>query len=310
MTDGDRPADRDRDEDLRERLAELEDVLSRLRSDLRDEVGTRSRVPRPPSPAELLRFTERYTLPTVIALLEAAIRSLELLRATLRLADPERRGVVDGPDTDGSSDRLADVRDGTAAGVRRSLSELRTALSAADLPREATSRELLEDARTLSAEIDELLAEFSTDPGTKNGIDPDDSTDRRSDPGEGVSIDVRDPDSSPNSDSESTSTADEDSDSASTVNEDSDPEASSSGTADDASPPAVDVDAELESIKDELADDDTNGDEKAGEEPDEAEPDGEETGSNEASGNEPGGDEASANGSDADDTTAGDDPAA
>jgi hypothetical protein len=300
MTDGDRPADRDRDEDLRERLAELEDVLSRLRSDLRDEVGTRSRVPRPPSPAELLRFTERYTLPTVIALLEAAIRSLELLRATLRLADPERRGVVDGPDTDGSSDRLADVRDGTAAGVRRSLSELRTALSAADLPREATSRELLEDARTLSAEIDELLAEFSTDPGTENGIDPDDSTDRRSDPGEGVSIDVRDPHSSPNSDS----------DSASTVNEDSDSEASSSGTADDASPPAVDVDAELESIKDELADDDTNGDEKAGEEPDEAEPDGEETGSNEASGNESGGDEASGNGSDDDDTTAGDDPAA
>jgi len=43
--------------------------------------------PAPPTPRELLRFSEQYTIPTLIALLESGIRSLELLRATLRLLD-------------------------------------------------------------------------------------------------------------------------------------------------------------------------------------------------------------------------------
>lgn len=264
MTSGDRSSGSDPDEEaLRERIAELEDVLSQLRSDLHGEANARNRFPRPPGPLELLRFTERYTLPTLIALLEATIRSLELLRATLRLADPDRRidgDGVGGIGGDGSHDRLADVRDGTAAGVRRTLSELRTALSETDLPREATSRELLEDARELSAEIDDLLAGESADRGGENGSDRADSgrdSNRNSNQGssreEGVSIDVRDPDG-PDAAEDRDSGED---DSA----EDRDPDTDDSGAdrVDEDPVPEVDVDAELASIKEELDEDGENG---------------------------------------------------
>jgi len=77
-----------RDDDLEERLDELEDVLSELRRDLRETERDRRGPPRPPRLSELVRFTEQYTIPTVIALLETTIKSLELVQGTLRLADP------------------------------------------------------------------------------------------------------------------------------------------------------------------------------------------------------------------------------
>ncbi|WP_434521431.1 DUF7547 family protein [Halorubrum sp. AS12] len=145
-----------RDDDLEERLDELEDVLSELRSDLRETERDRRGPPRPPRLSELVRFTEQYTIPTLIALLETTIKSLELLQGTLRLADPER-SVAEG--AEGAGDRLADVRDGASAGLSRSLSELRTALSEADLPEEAASRSIIADARDLTAEIESRIDE-------------------------------------------------------------------------------------------------------------------------------------------------------
>lgn len=150
--------DRPRDDDLEERLDELEDVLSELRRDLQREERDRRGPPRPPRLSELLRFTEQYTIPTLIALLETTIKSLELLRGTLRLADPGRGLDVDDR-ADGATDRLADVRDGASAGLARSLSELRTALSEADLPEDAASRSIIEDARDLTAEIEDRIEE-------------------------------------------------------------------------------------------------------------------------------------------------------
>ena len=151
-----------RDDDLDERLDELEDVLSELRRDLRETERDRRGPPRPPRLSELVRFTEQYTIPTVIALLETAIQSLELLRGTLRLADPGR-SVAEGSSE--TSDRLADVRDGATAGLSRSLSELRTALSNADLPEDAASRSIVADARDLTAEIESRIEE------TRRGAD-------------------------------------------------------------------------------------------------------------------------------------------
>ncbi|GAA0714833.1 hypothetical protein J2744_002238 [Halorubrum trapanicum] len=145
-----------RDDDLEERLDELEDVLSELRSDLRETERDRRGPPRPPRLSELVRFTEQYTIPTLIALLETTIKSLELLQGTLRLADPGR-SVAEG--AEGAGDRLADVRDGASAGLSRSLSELRTALSEADLPEEAASRSIIADARDLTAEIESRIDE-------------------------------------------------------------------------------------------------------------------------------------------------------
>jgi hypothetical protein len=148
-----------RDDDLDERLDELEDVLSELRSDLRSTDRDRREPrspPRPPRLAELVRFTEQYTIPTVIALLETTITSLELLRGTLRLLDPGR-DVGDG--TEATGGRLADVQNGAATGLARSLSELRAALSEADLPEEAASRSIIEEARNLTAEIESRIDE-------------------------------------------------------------------------------------------------------------------------------------------------------
>jgi len=253
-----------RDDDLDERLDELEDVLSELRSDLRS-----TDPPRPPRLAELVRFTEQYTIPTVIALLETTITSLELLRGTLRLLDPGR-DVGDG--TEATRGRLADVQNGAATGLARSLSELRAALSEADLPEEAASRSIIEEARNLTAEIESRIDESRReadaarrqDRGGRRGDDRDgrrgddrgragDDRRRRDDRGRSqredrgdgaVHIDVTDPDASRD-----------------------DPPADGSDAADaaDENPPAVDVESELESIKSQLdaADDEDDGDDAA-----------------------------------------------
>ena len=240
-----------RDDDLEERLDELEDVLGELRADLRETERDRRGPPRPPRLSELVRFTEQYTIPTLIALLETTIKSLELLQGTLRLADPGR-SVAEG--AEGAGDRLADVRDGATAGLSRSLSELRTALSEADLPEEAASRSIIADARDLTAEIESRIDEGRREADAardrrlgrdrdggrddrdrrrnEEGADRDDGRhdrdETRSDRGDDASpvqIDVTDPGEG---------------------GEDG-AEGEAAGDADD--PPEVDVESELESIK-------------------------------------------------------------
>jgi len=250
-----------REDELEERLDELEDVLGELRRDLEETERERRGPPRPPSLSDLVRFTEQYTIPTVIALLETTIKSLELLRGTLRLADPGR-GLGDGA----TADRFADVREGASAGLARSLAELRTALSEADLPEEAASRSIIADARDLTAEIESRIEEGRREADTARRQTPrDDSRGGRSDrtpeaggretddrdagrgrdggsPGgdRGVRIDVTDPDAEPEDDAGSEGHDEPEDDPA----------------------PEVDVESELESIKRQI--DDEAGD--AGEE--------------------------------------------
>ncbi|WP_280588087.1 hypothetical protein [Halorubrum sp. Boch-26] len=245
-----------RDDELEERLDELEDVLSELRRDLREGERDSRGPPRPPRLSELLRFTEQYTIPTIIALLETTIKSLELLRGTLRLADPGR-SVAD--DAGAATDRLADVRDGASAGLARSLSELRTALSEADLPEEAASRSIIADARDLTAEIESQIEEGrrGADAARRSGRDDDRRSDRgaggrdsdardgdraRDDDspgqGRGVRIDVTDPDA-----------------------ESGGPEGDAAGDDPEAGPaPEVDVESELESIKRQIDGDEDDAD--------------------------------------------------
>ena len=221
-----------RDDELEERLDELEDVLTELRRDLRESGGDRREPPRPPSLSELLRFTERYTIPTVIALLETTIKSLELLRGTLRLADPGR-SVAD--DAGATADRLADVRDGASAGLARSLSELRTALSEADLPEEAASRSIIAAARDLTAEIESRIEEGrrQADAARRPDRDEDRVRDDASGGDRGVRIDVTDPDAEPG-------------------------EPAADEAAEDDPAPEVDVESELESIKRQVDGDDAD----------------------------------------------------
>ncbi|WP_311173664.1 DUF7547 family protein [Halobellus ordinarius] len=199
--------DADRDEaDLRVLLDDLETTLSALQNELSAEAGRppaddqagdgsrdrrgstridpdshRGRMrrdpPRPPSLRDLFRFTEQYTLPTVISLLETTIQSLELLRGVLRVADPER-SAFDPRDSGSGRTRATDLGDevtragrdavsgmgrGAVSGLERTLSELQRALSESDLPEEETSRELLQDAQRLSGEVAERLAAAQTE---------------------------------------------------------------------------------------------------------------------------------------------------
>lgn len=267
MTPRDPPRDPPRDDDLAERLDELEDVLTELRRDLRREerdgrTGRRERrpfePPRPPRISELLRFTEQYTIPTLIALLETTIKSLKLLQGTLRLADPDRSALDDGTRAgsraaDAAGDRLAGVRDEATTGLARSLSELQTALSEADLPEDAASRSILEEARDLTAEIETRIQEGRRDAdaardrrlGRTNGRD-----DENEDAGV-VHIDVQDPDEAAERDASESVDTDGDHD------------------ANDSAAPEVDVESELESIKKQLDDPekepDSGGDEADGE---------------------------------------------
>jgi hypothetical protein len=223
----DRPRDRD---ELEDQLDDLEQTLTDLRSELRSE--RRRGPPKPPSLSELLRFTEEYTIPTLIALLEATIQSLELLRRTLRLADPNRAVKKEGEAARSRLDRV-----GTEAGnqLAGALSELRTALSEADLPDNPESRRLIDDARDLTGEIEGRLRDAERSvrdnrdrerrDGRESRRDTDSSRDR------GVMIDVTDAGGDGRGAADG---ADADAD------------------GDDSDAPEVDVESELESIKDEL----------------------------------------------------------
>lgn len=311
MTDRDVDRDHDPDhtngsgtgssrEDLEARLAELETTLEELRGELRDERGG---PPRPPSLSELLRFTEQYTIPSLIALLETTIKSLELLRGTLRLADPERelstkrdrrrRGAS-------GSARLAGVRENAEAQLASTLSDLRDALSEADLPEESAPRSILQDARELTAEIEAELAE-STRPAERGPPPATEPTESES-PATGavdagpearhdgaVHIDVHDPASEGESRRESSETVDGDGPVA------GDPaDAASETDAEDgaeAERAPVDVDSELASIKRELGDEDAT---EAGEES--AEGDGDANAKDGSDANADGGDDANTDG--------------
>ncbi|MFB6195329.1 MAG: hypothetical protein ABEI80_04095 [Haloplanus sp.] len=212
------------DEELAVLLADLERTLTELRSAVDEDVRRRRR---PPTPGEIVRLTESYTLPTLIALLEATVQSLELLRAVLRLVGPrpaedrlrERLGARDTPDAEKLRDSLGDLRD---------------ALTRADLPEGSAAGSILDDARALTAEIDDRLAEETERTGGDGWRR---SEGRRRETGhgrEGVAIDVEE-----------------------------------EGDAED-SADAVDVDAELASIKESMATDENGGGEKRDTEEDDA----------------------------------------
>ena len=142
-------------------LVELADELSATLSDLRDELDGRREpprglfgLPRPPTPRELLEFTDEFTIPAVIAVLEANIRALEAFQGAIRLArvgdEATERGREARARTEdlgrGALDRLDDV-----------LVDLQDALDGR--PADPEARTLVDDARALRREIDERLRE-------------------------------------------------------------------------------------------------------------------------------------------------------
>ncbi|QLG26668.1 hypothetical protein HUG10_03535 [Halorarum halophilum] len=150
------------DEELETLLSELESTLSELRSELDDGRGRRRRrgPPRPPSVGDLLRFTNDYTIPTVIATLQATIEALELFRRFLELTAGTDRdgGRVSARDRSRLSPILSGAGERAASDASDALSQLRTALAEADLPEDEESRDVIEEARSLSEQIEERIA--------------------------------------------------------------------------------------------------------------------------------------------------------
>ncbi|QGX94450.1 hypothetical protein EI982_06435 [Haloplanus rallus] len=177
-------------EELAVLLADLERTLADLRSAVEDDVRDGGREGRnegvtpprrPPTPGEILRFTEQYTIPTLVALLEATVQSLELLRAVLRLAGPR-------PTEERLRTRLRSPESPDAATLRETLADLRAALTGADLPEESAAGSVIADARSLTTEIDDRLASIEEEPDAERERQDrsESATDER-----GVAIDVR-----------------------------------------------------------------------------------------------------------------------
>lgn len=222
------------DRELAALVEELSTTLETLRNAIEaDARGRRAdpgrpgpAPPTPPAPRELLRFTEQYTIPTLIALLESGVRSLELLRATLRLLDG--RGIEGAsPET---RERVESVGRTTLDRVDRVLSDLGSAVEGGE-PSDPTARDLLADARALREEIERQIGEVEGDGRERTRERDWDGTARRTSgraPAEGREIPVR-------------SAADRSDESPTDEKDGAD------GGDDDDVP--VDVDAELESIR-------------------------------------------------------------
>lgn len=285
------------DEDLAALISELETTLSDLRAELTERAagrqagrgadrGERSpadrdrrvvddsrarrdrrRPPRPPSPGELFRFTSDYTIPTVVAVLEATIEALELLQGVIDLATPsetperrrrsgvwggrrdrrDSRGLARSVLTDAVGEGVTAATDRAATDAADALERLRETLSEADLPEDGESRDLVADARDLSAELERRVRE------SREVVDRERDRERHANRGAAgggpVSIEVGEPGGPSEAGDETEGEAD-----------DGDGEYRS----DETDAPEVDVDAELESIKREVGKhntgEDANGD--------------------------------------------------
>ena len=174
----------DRDRNLEEAVDDLAETLETLRAELGDPPRGPLGAPRPPTPGEFLRFTESYTIPALVSLLETAIRVLEALAAAIRLSEGR---PLEGPAPAGGRPE----EDALAAVSRRTLRRLDDALAAlGDAaaeggPADPQLRRLVDDARDLGAEVEDRLEE-----ATRTGTAPRSGPTRRTDP-EPVNIEVQ-----------------------------------------------------------------------------------------------------------------------
>ncbi|MFQ3320029.1 MAG: hypothetical protein ACI8UR_000361 [Natronomonas sp.] len=149
---------------------DLTDALEALQSEFREPPRGPLGLPRPPTPGELLRFTERYTIPALVSLLEANIRLLELLAGAIRLADGRALAETD----DGRPNRIATASRTALEKLDTALAEVQAAAAGGE-PGDAELERLLSEARDLRAEVDERLAA-----ATEGDIGPADETQENS----------------------------------------------------------------------------------------------------------------------------------
>lgn len=151
----------DREHELEETVDDLAETLESLREELREPPRGPLGLPRPPTPREFLRFTEQYSIPALISLLETSIHTLELLAAAIRVADGR---PLDGDPslrreaTAVGTDRVTAASRRTLAALDDALAELQSAAAGGE-PDSPELQRLLSDARDLRSEVDERLAD-------------------------------------------------------------------------------------------------------------------------------------------------------
>ena len=158
------------DEDLAADVGELADALRELREELRPRRRGPFGLPAPPSPGELLRFADERAIPFAIAVLEANIRALELLRGAIRLADSGRQA---GEEARQAGGRAASLGRASLERLDEVLSDLEAAASEGSLPNQPEARDVLQEARRLRDQVDEALAARVDDDAASDGQEAD-----------------------------------------------------------------------------------------------------------------------------------------
>lgn len=149
------------DRDLDALAADLSELLRELRVELRRPPRGPLGLPRPPTPRELLSFTERQAIPTAIAVLEANIRALELLADTIKWVErPD--DAADWADPGRARSKAMAANRSTLDRLEAALDDLQDALE--DETAGPETRRLLEEARDLRQEIDQQLRETAGRP--------------------------------------------------------------------------------------------------------------------------------------------------
>ncbi|ELY69717.1 DUF7547 family protein [Natrinema versiforme] len=214
----------DHDDELLDAVRELTRTIDDLREEL-DGPHSRRRPPlRPPTPRELLRFTDEIALPAVLTALETSVRALEAFQRSLRVVRTEREARErTGEAVEATSERASELRRTTLSQLDTVLAELQRAASDGGLPADETARDLLKEARDLRDDVDGRLRDAADRESQPGDAGPD-----RPDPEGGVTIDI---DDGPLTD-----------------------DRSETDDADDGRDSAVDVDAELETLRDQYAD--------------------------------------------------------
>lgn len=143
------------DDELAADVEELVDALEQVREELRPRRGPFG-LPAPPSPGELLRFTDRQVIPFAIAVLEANVRALELLQGAIRLVDSGRAA---GEEARRTRERAASLSRRSLERLDGVLADLEASASDRSFERRGPGQEILSEARRLRQEVEDALAE-------------------------------------------------------------------------------------------------------------------------------------------------------
>ncbi|APX95940.1 DUF7547 family protein [Natronorubrum daqingense] len=199
----------DSNDELIDAVRELTRTIDDLRTELEANTdGPRLRPrPRPPTPRELLRFTDEIAIPAAIVALETSVRALEGFQRTLKLARTER-DVRDRTSTatDAAGDRANALRRTTLSQLDTILTQLQRATADEDAVEDDRVTDLLSEARALRDDLDGRLQRLGDDvdrsaersdpiridieDGTVDSSDIGDESDTRGDPQSHVDVDA------------------------------------------------------------------------------------------------------------------------